>query len=157
MSKRMWVLATTAWIAVVIAGSALTWVAIDRAGQQVSGEPSAAQTQPIMIGTILPPATDTTIQSRTSTPTAPTAPIASSASTATRTWSDAAGTVTVSCTSQTARLMGTSPSDGWHVDVSDSSGDEVKVKFKNEKSKIQVKATCSGGVPRFQVESDTPH
>jgi hypothetical protein len=49
----MWVLAATTWVAVVIAGSLLTWLAIDRAGQQVTG--SAAATQAPVVGTVGPP------------------------------------------------------------------------------------------------------
>jgi hypothetical protein len=48
----MWVLASVAWVAIVIAGSAVTWLAIDRAGQQVTGNPDASETQPAVVGTI---------------------------------------------------------------------------------------------------------
>lgn len=50
----MWILAVTLWVAIVIAGSAVTWLAIDRAGQQVTGRPSAAETQPPVVGTLGP-------------------------------------------------------------------------------------------------------
>ena len=50
----MWVLAVTGWIAVVVAGSALTWVAIDRAGGQVTGSPGGGETQPVVVGTVGP-------------------------------------------------------------------------------------------------------
>jgi len=178
----MWFLAVTAWVVVVIAGSALTWVAIDRAGNQVTGNPTPDQTQPAVVGTIGaaptrthspkhgPRATRTspagpratTLPSRTpsATPTStrpggsPSKTAASSpVQTETRTWSGAAGTVTVSCTGRTARLQGTSPGDGWHVDVGDSSGGEIEVTFKSSETEVQVQATCVGGVPRFHVES----
>jgi hypothetical protein len=177
----MWVLAVTAWVVVVIAGSALTWVAIDRAGRQVTGNPSAAQTQPVVVGTIGTAPTDTRTPTRkpssaatasvtpqhpasvspTPRPTRSNSPSATKTSasdadrTETRTWSGAAGSVTVACTGRTARLKGTSPSDGWHVEVGDSSGGEVEVTFKKDAAEVQVKATCVGGVPRFQAESDT--
>jgi hypothetical protein len=176
----MWFLAVTAWVVVVIAGSALTWVAIDRAGRQVTGSPTAGETQPVVVGTIgsaptmtrtpthkpsagatasatpqhTPDASPVPAPTRSNSPSAPKTST-STARTETRTWSGAAGSVTVSCTGRTARLKGTSPSDGWHVEVSDSSGGEVQVKFEREESEVQVKATCVGGVPRFQAESGT--
>jgi hypothetical protein len=176
----MWVLAVTAWVVVVIAGSALTWVAIDRAGRQVTGNPAAVETQPVVVGTIGTAPTKTRTPTRkpssaatsvtpqhpasvspTTRPTRSNSPSATKTSasdadrTETRTWSGAAGSVTVACTGRTARLKGTSPSDGWHVEVGDSSGGEVEVTFKKDAAEVQVKATCVGGVPRFQAESDT--
>jgi hypothetical protein len=176
----MWVLAVTAWVVVVIAGSALTWVAIDRAGRQVTGNPAAVETQPVVVGTIGTAPTKTRTPTRkpssaatsvtpqhpasaspTPRPTRSHSPSATKTSaseadrTQTRTWSGAAGSVTVACTGRTARLKGTSPSDGWHVEVGNSSGGEVEVTFKKNEAEVQVKATCVGGVPRFQAESDT--
>jgi hypothetical protein len=176
----MWFLAVTAWVVVVIAGSALTWVAIDRAGNQVTGNPTQDQTQPAVVGTLGAAPTRSPKHGPRATRTSPTGPRAttlpsrtpsaaatsthpggspskttasSPVQTETRTWSGAAGTVTVSCTGRTARLQGTSPGDGWHVEVGDSSGGEIEVTFKRNESEVQVKATCVGGVPRFQVES----
>lgn len=176
----MWVLGVLAWIGVVAAGSALTWVAIDRAGNQVSGGTEPSSTEPAAVGTIgTAPTTPSSTPTRTaapttsapthgatttSTPTPTTNPTRRPSSTPTRstvpqphavsrTWSGAAGTVTVACTSRTAQLKGTSPADGWHVEVNDASGAEIEVKFERSESEVQVKATCVDGVPRFQVES----
>jgi hypothetical protein len=38
--------------------------------------------------------------------------------------------------------------------VGDASGDSVEVKFRNSESEVQVHASCVGGVPRFEVESE---
>lgn len=182
MTRRMWVLATTAWIGVVIVGSALTWVAIDRAGKQVtSSSASSATTQPAVVGTIGSPPIASSTPSHSPTrgttpsdhPTSPTqtatvppthAPTKSSggstpkssapapARTEIRTWSGSAGSVTVSCTGRTVRFKGASPNDGWHVERGDDSGDSIEVKFERNETEVQVRATCSSGVPRFQVE-----
>lgn len=181
MSRRMWILAAAAWALVVVAGSALTWVAIDRAGQQVTGSPSAGETQPVVVGTIGAAPTKTPKPGHTASPTTVPPTTSSSATgpatqtpkprpgrngsptkassqaptaqTETRTWSGAAGTVTVACTGRTAQLRGTSPSDGWHAEVGDTSGSEIEVKFEQNETEVQVKATCVDGVPRFQAES----
>ncbi len=177
----MWLLAVTAWVVVVIAGSALTWVAIDRAGSQVTGNPDPAETQPAVVGTLgsaptrthspkdgpsatsTAPASPRRTPSRTPSPTAgatrpdATSPSKTAASspvqTETRTWSGAAGSVTVACNGRTAQVRGTFPSDGWHVEVGHSSGSEVEVTFKKDQAEVQVQATCVAGVPRFRVES----
>ena len=55
MSRRMWAFAVAAWVAVVIAGSGLTWIAIERAGDQVTVAPESADaTRPPVLGTLGP-------------------------------------------------------------------------------------------------------
>ena len=180
MNRRMWVLAVSAWVAVVIAGSALTWLAIDRAGQQVTGDGAdATATEPAVVGTIgsaplttrtprpkpsvTPSRTSSAAPTVSSSPThAPPRSTASSPRTSspqvrteTRTWSGAAGSVTVSCTGHTARFKGASPNDGWSVERGDTVGDSIEVKFEKNGTEVQVHASCVGGVPRFQTETST--
>lgn len=184
MSRRMWALAATAWAVLVVAGSALTWVAIDRAGQQVTGAATAGETPPVVVGTIgaAPTRTSGDGQGRSTTapPTAgatssatgsshhtprpghdtspsknPAPPTGTATGTQTRTWSGAAGTVTVACTARTAQLKGTSPNDGWHVEVDKPSGTDVDVSFERNEAEVKVDASCAGGVPVFRAESDT--
>lgn len=178
MSRRMWVLAVGAWLAVVVAGSALTWVAINRAGDQVTGGSDVATTQPGLVSTLGsaptasttpsvgptgPHATASTSRTPTSprptqlatprpTPSAPRTS-ATVAHSETRTWTGTAGFVTVSCSGRQARLKGASPGDGWSYEVGDASGDSVEVKFERGETEVQVHATCPGGTPEFQVES----
>jgi hypothetical protein len=171
----MWVLVAIAWVGVVAAGSAVTWVVIDRAGQQVTAGAGTGPTQPPTVGTVGPAPTAVATRSRkpsatpTSTPsaghtstTAPSTPTSPSARppksspavhTVTRTWSGAPGTVTVSCTGGTAQFKGASPNDGWTVERGDDGG--VEVTFRNGESEVQVHATCVAGEPRFQVETGT--
>lgn len=168
----MWVLATAAWVAVVLAGSGLTWVAIDRAGQQVTDGSSGLATSPAVIGTVgaapTAPATSATAAPSPTrsgaSPSAPTSPTTKRATprssappparTVTRTWSGAPGSVTVACTGAVGVLRGASPVDGWVVERNDDPEDEVEVKFEKGEVEIKVKATCVGGVPKFRVETD---
>lgn len=176
----MWVVAVGGWLAVVIAGSALTWVAIDRAGQQVTGSPGASSTQPAVVGTVGtaptsgPSARQSPAATRSAEPTTSAAPTSAPAPTRTsspgrsgssapkpapvvrtetRTWTGAPGWVTVACTGSRATLKAASPNDGWSLERGDTYGDDIEVKFSSGGTEVQVKATCVGGVPRFGVES----
>ncbi len=176
-------LAVTVWVAVVVAGSALTWVAIDRAGGQVTGSPGLGETQPAVVGTVGPAPETTRKPSRRHSPTpsaspsgaqtpagssspthaAPTrtgsspskssAPPQASDPTVTRTWSGEAGSVTVSCSGRTVHFKSASPSDGWTFERSDDTGSEIEVSFKKGGTEVHVKAICDGGVPQFRVEA----
>lgn len=175
----MWVLATAAWVAVVLAGSGLTWVAIDRAGKQVTDGSSGLATEPAVVGTIgAPPSAPVTTAPSPGSASTPSAPDTASPATSsptpsvprssptkretprtspvtvTRTWSGTPGTVTVACTGATGVLRGASPVDGWVVERDDHPEEEVEVKFEKGEVEIQVKATCVGGVPKFRVETD---
>lgn len=171
----MWVLATAAWVAIVLAGSGLTWVAIDRAGQQVTDGSSGLATEPAVVSTVgvapsMPASSDpakTTSPAPTTSGATPSTPPSSPtkrattrppapppARTVTRTWSGAPGSVTVACTGVVGVLRGATPVDGWVVERNDEPEDEVEVKFEKGEVEIKVKATCVGGVPKFRVETD---
>lgn len=177
----MWVLAMVAWVGVVLAGSGVTWFAIDRAGQQVTDGSSGLVTEPAVVSTVgaapIGPATSapttstaptaTTAPSPTRSGATPSAPASSvtkratprtsappPARTVTRTWSGTPGSVTVACTGSVGVLRGASPVDGWVVERDDHPEEEVEVKFEKSEVEIQVKASCVDGVPEFRVESD---
>lgn len=179
----MWMLATVAWVGVVLAGSGVTWFAIDRAGQQVTDGSSGLATEPAVVSTVgaAPSVPETSAMTTTTTTTAttttgpsptrsgatPSAPTSSvtkratprtsapaPARTVTRTWSGTPGSVTVACTGSVGVLRGASPVDGWVVERDDHPEEEVEVKFEKSEVEIQVKASCVDGVPEFRVESD---
>ena len=183
MSRRMWTFAVAAWVAVVIAGSGLTWIAIERAGDQVTVAPESADaTRPPVLGTLGPaPTAGSTAPSKPSgtssavaRPTSP-APTASStragtttapapgpspksspqpaARTEVRTWAGSPGSLTVACTGGQVSFRSASPSNGWSLERDGSTDSELEVTFKSGESEVQVRATCSGGEPRFRVES----
>jgi hypothetical protein len=140
-------------------------VAIDRAGRHVSGDPLSATTQPGLVGTIGSAPTASGTSSGRPSPsaepsdaaTSPASPVTTSspsARTQTRTWSGTPGFVTASCTGNQVRITGFSPNEGWHTERGDDSGDDdAEVKFEKNEAEVQVRATCVGGAPRFQVES----
>ena len=183
----MWAFAVAAWVAVVIAGSGLTWIAIERAGDQVTATPeSAGATRPPVLGTV-GPAPTAAVPSRTPSKPAPTAPTpaaptrsATSAApskpttrpsaqqpsqpapspavrTQVRTWSGSAGSLTVACTGRQVSFRSASPSNGWTIERGGSSGEDLEVTFKSGEGEVQVRATCSGGAPQFRVQSDAEH
>lgn len=180
MSRQMWVGAAAAWVAVVIAGSGVTWIAIERAGDQVTATPEASEaTRPPVAGTLAPapsagPATPSGTPSTTRPSTVPTSsatrpstppptgratPSTSRPSspppprTELRTWSGAPGSLTVACAGGQVSFRSATPSNGWTFERGDSSGEDVEVTFKSGESEVQVRGTCSGGVPQFRVES----
>lgn len=165
MNRRTWAYAVLAWMGVVIVGSALTWLAIDRAGQQVTSSTVFSDVTPSPTPTATPhpshhpskkarPKHSATPE-RTQVPVTPTpvTPVAPAPKPQLGTWSGAGGSVTVSCQGQTVRLVGASPNTGWQVERGDSVGDSVEVKFSKNATQIQVHATCSRGVPAFQAET----
>jgi hypothetical protein len=178
----MWAFAVAAWVAVVIAGSGLTWIAIERAGDQVTAAPeSAGATQPPVLGTVGPaptaavpsgtpsvPSPAATTPTHSSPPPSPSSPVARPSSQPTsapppaaraevRTWSGSAGSLTVSCTGREVSFRSATPSDGWSFERGDSSGEDIEVTFKSGEGEVQVRATCSGGVPQFRVQSESDH
>lgn len=168
MTRRLWVLAVTAWIGVVIAGSALTWLAIDSAGQQVTSSSSFTATTPTPSPTQRPDETPTTAPAKPKrTPTRSSSPVPPQTRytwtprptpppplrSETRTWTGTAGSLTVSCTGGTVRFLAASPNNGWQVERGDLSGDSIEVKFSRTGTQLQVQASCVQGVPAFQVDS----
>lgn len=107
-------------------------------------------------------------------PTSPTAPSTSPAATPTSptatpdgapsppspaaqpgTWSGAAGLVTVICRGSVIRYDAAQPNPGYRVDVEDFGPPTVLVEFESEARKVQVRATCSAGKPRFTASTET--
>ncbi len=70
----------------------------------------------------------------------------------TRTWEGPPGVVSVRCEGARISLLSASPSNGYRIEV-DKGSQEIEVHFKSSAREYQVKARCSGGTPRFQVES----
>jgi len=160
------------WVVAVAGVSVTAWVAIDRAGRDITG-PSASALPPAFIGTALatttpssaPPRTHATVvptPSRTSanptrspspthSPTAPTIP-------RDRTVTVTGGQVSVRCTGATIQLRIAQPSNGWRVEVERSGPVEVEVGFQlgdnEDAGKTHVIAVCSAGTPVFTVENE---
>jgi cytoskeletal protein RodZ len=155
------------WVLVVAAGSALVWVVISRAGQEV-GSGAAVAPPPATASTSSPtarasrsPSVSPTPRASRSSPASPTAgrPTEDGATAPVRrTWSGAAGVVTVQCRGAAVSLVGAQPSaDGYAVDVEDRGPERVEVELQQageDGAETRVRARCAGGSPVFDVELD---
>lgn len=155
-----------AWVGVVIMGSVLTWLAIDHAGQQVTGSsdfsaptPTSMQSTHEEAPSKRPTSTHTPAVRKTRTPSttpvvpAQSQPVAPAPGLQVGSWTGAAGSLTVSCLGQTARFVGASPNDGWQLSAPDSSGRSIEVTFSKASTQVQIQAGCTNGAPTFQVDS----
>lgn len=141
------------WLLVVTVGAGVAWIAIDRAGQQISTSgPSLSTPSPAPTDTTRVPATPRSSQppSTASSPTAPTSPTPARA---VRTWSGQPGSLTVACVGTTGRLVSATPADGWRVDHGGSDS-RVEVTFESGAKEVEVRATCATTKPVFEVRAD---
>ena len=162
------------WLATVGGVSATAWVAIDRAGRDLSSASASALPTPLLgstdaatsgSGPVRTHATPghsgsttdgTTNGSTTSSPsgTSQTSP-SSSTSPHDRTVMVTGGQVSVRCTGADLTLRIAQPDDGWKVDVDRAGPGSVDVKFQRgdeeQGAKTHVKAVCSAGTPVFTV------
>lgn len=72
----------------------------------------------------------------------------------TRTWSLPGGTVGVACVGSTISQLYATPQDGWTMENSERGPVRVEVEFHNGESESKLDATCVGGVPTGQIETD---
>lgn len=170
---------TAIWLAAVAGVSATAWLAIDRAGQEVTSAGVSAL-PPASISSATPTATDqvtsstdpTAKPSASKTPNPSTskastiAPSPSPASTHTgsasstpvrdRTVTVVGGQVSVRCIGADLTLRIAQPDNGWRVELDRSDSGDVQVTFKGgdgeASGETQVTATCSSGTPVFTVD-----
>lgn len=169
------------WLAAVAGVSATAWLAIDRAGRDVTSATDSAL-RPASIGTAAAATASgqgasstgpTTKPSASTTPkpTAPktsnVAPSPSPASTYTgsitsppvtdRTVTVVGGQVSVRCIGSDLTLRIAQPDNGWRVELDRSDSGDVQVTFKVGDGEVwpetQVTATCSAGTPVFTVDN----
>lgn len=162
------------WLATVAGVSASAWVAIDRAGRDLSAESVSALTTPLLGSTVATTSgsgpirthatpghsesttTATTTGSTTSSPsgTSQTSPL-SPPTPHDRTVMVTGGQVSVRCTGADLTLRIAQPDDGWKVDVERAGAGSVDVKFQRgdeeQGGRTHVKAVCSAGTPVFTV------
>lgn len=148
-----------AWLAVVMAGSALVWTVISRAGSEV-GDPAdearvSASSPTTETARPSGPATKTPGPTKSSTPSvSPSAtphqtassepthsagpteephstPTAPQPAAVRRTWQGTGGILVVECTGSTIRLVGAQPDSGFHVEVDERGPNRVRVQFES--------------------------
>jgi len=165
MTRRDVLLGALAWVAVVAAGSGVTWVVIDDAGQQVLSEipvaavPSAVPPTPSRTPRAhrtrhahpSKPAGGSATPSATPTHRPTVRPTGSAPRAEQRTWRGTGGTVVARCTGTRVWLLSATPNDGYQVEVGDRGPAEIEVTFKG-RGETQVKARCSVGAPWFSTE-----
>jgi len=169
------------WVAAVAGVSVTAWVAIDRAGREVTSATVSAL-PPASIGTATSATTSdqgasstdpTTKPPASKTPKPPTskastvAPSPSPTSSHTgsvtstpvrdRTVTVVGGQVSVRCIGSDLTLRIAQPDNGWRVELDRSDSGDVQVTFKGgdgeASPETQVTATCSAGTPVFTVDN----
>lgn len=165
VKRSMWA-GVALWCVTVVAAVGVGWAAIELVGDDVG--PGAAVTAPTAQAVATPTATPTpsakpspsasarptatATRSVTPAPT-PRATTAAPAAATVKTWTGAAGSVRVSCTGGTIKLLGATPADGWRVERAES-GSDVDVRFERGEDEVEVEAQCGSNGPVFSVEAD---
>jgi hypothetical protein len=177
-SRRSALLAATIWLTAVVGVSGTAWVAINRAGNDITNAdvtalapaPLSTPTNSQPAPTTMTPSPTTTLKPRTTSPTStpsatlipprsprrrvdPRPPVAVVAKD--RTVSIAGGQVTARCTGATIRLRSAQPENGWRVHVDTFTSRLIVVTFRTgeeeEQRSTHVTATCSDGTPTFNA------
>ena len=178
-SRRSALLAATIWLTAVVGVSATAWVAIDRAGNDITNadvsalapaplspptnsQPAPATVTPSPTTTLKPPPATSTTSTPSATPIPspaprrrpdPTHPVTLVAKD--RTVSVAGGQVTARCTGATIRLRSAQPENGWRVHVDSFNTRLIVVTFRTgedeEQRSTHVTAMCSNGTPVFNA------
>jgi len=171
------------WLAAVAGVSGTAWIAIDRAGRDITNG-SVSSLSPLTVVNAPAATTPGSGASSTEVTTSPTAkptkpepsptlrstvsPIPSASPTSAPapsptpardgTFHATGGQITVRCTGGTIQLRIAQPDDTWRVEVGSVGPQEVHVTFMRggEEGVVgtQVTAVCAGGAPVFRVASD---
>ncbi|GAA1274285.1 hypothetical protein GCM10009677_29340 [Sphaerisporangium rubeum] len=155
--KRGPLLATLGWFTAATLTTATTTWAITLLGQGLS-EPVVSPMSASQIAQALATATPATPPGATTPPTTTRTPTPEpSSSQPGRAFTTQGGTVVATCTAGRPTLLAWSPAQGYKTDdVNDHSGHEVSVEFESETVKIEIRITCTAGVPSMttKVERD---
>jgi len=139
------------WLATVAGASATAWVAIDRAGRDISGAGVSSVT-----AASLGASSDTTAPGSNPSPSVTIgSPTAASQTPRDRSATVAGGQVSARCTGETILLRIAQPSNGWRVDVKESGPRAVDLVFErggeDAEGRTRVTALCENGTPGFTV------
>lgn len=151
------------WLATVAGVSATAWVAIDRAGRDVTGG-AVSPLLPASVGTAVAGPTPSGGPSPTGRTTQP--PKSATAATPTssttprdRTVNVAGGQVSVRCTGAAILLRIAQPDNGWRVEVRSSGPAKVNLVFRSGTDDVGTEraltAVCTRGTPTFSVAHDS--
>jgi hypothetical protein len=150
------------WLATVAGVSATAWVAVDRAGRDLTGAGATSLPAPPVdtaVATTTPSSgpSPTRATPQTSASTTP-ATATSSATFQDRSVNVAGGLVSVRCTDATILLRIAQPDDAWRVNVATSGPTQVDLRFHsgedNAGGDTHVTAVCVSGTPAFTVANN---
>jgi hypothetical protein len=162
----------TIWLAAVVGVSATAWVAIDRAGRDITDV--SAKTMPpapIITPTMGPPMSATSsnppatpkpsAHPETATPLPPSAPQTTPTPAPPTPHDDSisvtGGLVSVRCTGAAVELQSAQPEFNWRVHVDTPNTGQIDVTFQQgdeeSQSRSQVRAVCTNGTAAFTVTS----
>ena len=172
-SPRSAVAAAAIWLAAVVGVSATAWIAIDRAGRDITaGVVSALPAAPLKTPTMgSAPASATTptptlspATVATPTPTPAPAPVATPMPRPTpsapptprdRTITVTGGLVSVRCSGTVIGLRIAQPENDWRIHVDTTGSGQIVVSFRRgdeeEQQTTEVSAVCTDGTPTFRV------
>jgi hypothetical protein len=71
-----------------------------------------------------------------------------------RTTSVRGGIATVSCTGDAISLVSAHPNDGYKLTIDKSGPEHVELTFTGSRERIELRARCSDGRPRWTVDDD---
>jgi hypothetical protein len=158
------------WLAAVAFVSVTAWLAIDRAGRDLTGD-VIGPLAPVTVGRTLGSAPPQGSRSPSATPqpvvrqgsresqgpsaSPPSAPSTPSMTPQDRTINVTGGQVSVRCTGSTMTLRIAQPDNGWRVDVDKTALETVNVSFQTGDDESgaggSVTAACLTGTPTFKV------
>jgi len=148
VSRPRVLVAVAAWLVVVAGVSALVWVVISRAGDEL-----AAPQQPLVARTEQPTASPSTSPSPSPSPSLDPGQGEQRAS-----WQGSAGLIIAACDGSGIRLVSAQPTDGFHAEIKDGGPDELEVEFEGREersgSDVTVVAHCVSGVPTFRTQDE---
>lgn len=153
MRSRSAMFAVLAWLAVVAVGSTVVWVVISRAGNGIAttADPGVVVTSSSGAGPTPPTSASSVRPSQRPPSSGALGPVVER-----RTWQGAGGLVIAECRDTTISLVSSSADPGFRVEVGDRGPEELELKFEGqgeEGRETELKASCRGGIPEFEVTS----
>ena len=168
MGRRPLLLMVLAWLAVVVAVGAMTFLVVDRAGRGV-GQASAAERVAVLpSSSTSPPPPEPAPTSPEPTHTTRTTPGPTSSSTSreptptqtssddrpdTEAFSSDGGTVVATCTGSQISLGSIRPRDGWRFEKEGEHGG-LEVVFTSGEREVDILIACVHGVPTRSTHDD---
>jgi hypothetical protein len=133
-------------------GRPLTPDAVAREASAVPAPPTLSESSPPQVAPLASASSPGGTPSKIPAATEPAAPPAPATRPTDRVLTTSGGTAIVRCTGSLAYLVSWSPNQGYGFDnVERGPGDRVRVRFRSDDNKVDLRATCVGGVPEPRI------